>query len=101
VPARIAFPDQLKVSARFPKVPFTAATPAFALFRLLILHWSSRKHEAADAGVPDRRFNRLFCMGLPDCVYERVDLPGQRGSVGWTLTFQPWAFPVNWTVHER
>jgi len=59
VSARIAFPDQVNMPARVSKVLFTAATPCFALFRVLSLHWSSRKYEAADVGVQDRRFDRL------------------------------------------
>ena len=71
VSALITFFHQLNMAARFPKILFTTAAPIFALFRLLGLHWSSRKHEAADAGVRDRRFDRLSCMGLPDSVLNR------------------------------
>ena len=81
-PALITFFHQLDMAARFPKILFTTAAPIFALFRFLGLHWSSRKHEAADTGVRDRRFDRLSCMGLPDSALEEIDLPGQRGAIG-------------------
>jgi hypothetical protein len=71
VPALITFSHQLNMAARLPKIPFTTAAPISALFRWLSLHWSSRKHEAADAGVRDRRFDRLSCMGLPDSALNR------------------------------
>ena len=72
VPALITFFHQLNMAARLPKILFTTTAPIFALFRLLSLHWSSRKHEAADAGVRDRRFDRLSCMGLPDSSLEQI-----------------------------
>jgi hypothetical protein len=62
----IAFLYQLNMAARLPKILFTTTTPIFALFRFLSLHWSSRKHDAADARVRDRRFDRFSFMGLPD-----------------------------------
>ena len=74
VPALIAFFHQLNMAARLPKVLFTTTAPIFALFRFLSLHWSSRKHEAADAGVRDRRFDRFSFMGLPDLSLEQIGL---------------------------
>ena len=62
------------MAARFPKILFTTTAPIFALFRFLSLHWSSRKHEAADAGVRDRRFDRFSFMGLPDLSLEQIGL---------------------------
>ena len=74
VPALITFFHQLNMAARFPKILFTTTAPIFALFRFLSLHWSSRKHEAADAGVRDRRFDRFSFMGLPDLSLEQIGL---------------------------
>jgi hypothetical protein len=88
VPARIAFPDQLNVSARFPKILFTTAVPIFALFWLLGLHRSSRKYEAVDAGVRDRHFDRWSGMRLRTQPWKRSafrvseePLGGERSSV--------------------
>ena len=75
VRALITFLHQLNMAARLPKILFTTAAPIFALFRFLSLHWSSRKHEAADAGVRDRRFDRFsFFMRLPDLSLEQIGL---------------------------
>ena len=70
-PAFITFLHQLNTAVRFPKILFTTAAPIFALLRLLRLHWYSRKYEAADAGVRDRRFDRLSCKELPDSTLNR------------------------------
>jgi hypothetical protein len=74
VPALITFFDQLNMATRFPKVLFTTTAPILTLLRFLSLHWSSRKHEAADAGVRDRRFDRFSFMGLPDLCFEQIGL---------------------------
>jgi hypothetical protein len=74
VPALVTFFHQLNMAIRFPKILFTTTAPIFALFRFLSLHWSSRKHEAADAGVRDRRFDRFSFMGLPDLSLEQIGL---------------------------
>ena len=74
VPALITFFHQLNMAARLPKILFTTTAPIFALFRFLSLHWSSRKHEAADARVRDRRFDRFSFMGLPDLSLEQIGL---------------------------
>jgi hypothetical protein len=66
VPPLITFFHQFNMAIRLPKILFTTMAPIFALFRFLSLHWSSRKHEATMPGVRDRRFDRLFCMGLPE-----------------------------------
>ena len=79
------------MAARVPKILFTTAAPILALFRLLSLHWSSRKHEAADAGVPDRRFNHLSYMGLSDFALNRSAFRVSEDlSVGLPQC-QPWA----------
>ena len=62
------------MAARLPKIFFTTAAPTFALFRLLSFHWSSRKHEGADAGVGHRRFDRLSC-GIAGLRLEQIGLP--------------------------
>ena len=62
----ITFLYQLNMAARLPKILFTTTAPIFALFRFLSLHWSSRKHDAADGWVRDLRFDRFSFMGLPD-----------------------------------
>jgi hypothetical protein len=64
VPALVTFFHQLNMAIRFSKILFTTTAPIFALFRFLSLHWSSRKHEAADAEVRDRRFDRFFFYGI-------------------------------------
>jgi hypothetical protein len=93
VPALITFFHQLNMAIRFPKILFTTAAPILTLLRFLSLHWSSRKHEAADAGVRDRRFDRFSLMELPDLSLEQLGI-GSARICRFHFTCQPCAFYV-------
>jgi hypothetical protein len=73
VPALVTFFHQLNMAIRFPKILFATTAPTFALYRFLSLHWSSRKHETADAGVRDA-VSTAFFYGTAGLSLEQIDL---------------------------